>query len=143
MEDTKIIRPIDWSTRVVFVLLSFAIVAGALGTNSAYAVYDVPPARRITWNAGLDPVGGIPNYTNVTCTGLDPTGGADNTSKIQACINNAADGTAVFIPAGTYRISADLIMKSNIALRGAKAKDSGAFVPDADGSKTEMNVMGS
>src|SRR2546428_4661075 len=88
MEDTNIMRPIDWNTRVVFVLFSFAIVSGALGTNSAYAVYDVPPARRITWNAGLDPVGGIPNYTNVTCTGLDPTGVADNTSKIQACINN-------------------------------------------------------
>ena len=142
MEDTNIMRPIDWSTRVVFVLFSFAIVSGALGTNSAYAVYDVPPARRITWNAGLDPVGGIPNYTNVTCTGLDPTGGADNTSKIQACINNAADGTAVFIPAGTYRISADLIMKSNIALRGAKATASGPFLPNADASMTTLNLTG-
>src|SRR3989441_5165502 len=140
MEDTNIMRPIDWNTRVVFVLFSFAIVSGALGTNSAYAVYDVPPARRITWNAGLDPVGGIPNYTNVTCTGLDPTGVADNTSKIQTCINNAASGTAVFIPAGTYKISADLIMKSNIALRGVKATGSGPFLPNADASMTTLNM---
>src|SRR5256712_9680477 len=142
MEDTNIMRPIDWSTRVGFVLLSLAIVSGALGTNSAYAVYDVPPARRITWNAGLDPVGRIPNYTNVTCTGLDPTGAVDNTSKIQTCINNAASGTAVFIPAGTYKISADLIMKSNIALRGAKATASGPFLPNADASMTTLNLTG-
>src|SRR3989449_11121543 len=142
MEDTNIMRPIDWSTRVVFVLFSFAIVSGALGTNSAYAVYDAPPGRRITWNAGLDPVGGIPNYTNVTCTGLDPTGVADNTSKIQTCINNAASGTAVFIPAGTYKISADLNMKSNIALRGAKATASGPFLPNADASMTTLNMTG-
>src|SRR2546426_6292276 len=140
MEDTNIMRPIDWSTRVVFVLFSFAIVSGALGTNSAYAVYDAPPGRRITWNAGLDPVGGIPNYTNVTCTGLDPTGVADNTSKIQTCINSAASGTAVFIPAGTYKISADLNMKSNIALRGAKATASGPFLPSADASMTTLNM---
>src|SRR5207249_11108117 len=99
MEDTNIMRPIDWSTRVVFVLFSFAIVSGALGTNSSYAVYDVPPARRTTWYAGLDPAGGMPNYTNVTCTGLDPTGGSDNTSKSNASINNVTDGTAEFIPA--------------------------------------------
>src|SRR5213594_1962075 len=142
MEDTNIMRPIDWSTRVVFVLFSFAIVSGALGTNSAYAVYDVPPGRRITWNAGLDPVGGIPNYMNVTCTGLEPTGVADNTSRIQTCINNAASGTAVFIPAGTYKISADLNMKSNIALRGAKATASGPFLPNADASMTTLNLTG-
>src|SRR2546428_13913497 len=115
MEDTNIMRPIDWNTRVVFVLFSFAIVSGALGTNSAYAVYDAPPGRRITWNAGLDPVGGIPNYTNVTCTGLDPTGVADNTSKIKTCINKAASGKAVYIPEGTYMNSADPNITSKFA----------------------------
>ena len=85
----EILKPmIRQQSKLRFVLFSLALVTGVMGTTDAYAVYDAPPGRRITWNAGLDPVGGIPNYTNVTCTGLDPTGGADNTSKIQACINN-------------------------------------------------------
>src|SRR3989475_8497018 len=127
-------------SKLCFVLFSLALMTGVMGVTDSYAVYDVPPGRRITWNAGLDPVGGIPNYTNVTCTGLDPTGVADNTSKIQTCINSAASGTAVFIPAGTYKISADLNMKSNIALRGAKATASGPFLPNADASMTTLNM---
>src|SRR2546426_4850845 len=127
-------------SKLCFVLFSLALTTGVMGTTDSYAVYDVPPDRRITWRAGLDPVGGIPNYTNVTCTGLDPTGVVDNTSKIQTCINNAASGTAVFIPAATYKISADLIMKSNIALRGAKATASGPFLPNADASMTTLNL---
>src|SRR5256712_4315855 len=129
-------------SKLCIVLFSVALMTGVMGVTDSYAVYDVPPGRRITWNAGLDPVGGIPNYTNVTCTGLDPTGGADNTSRIQTCINNAAAGTAVFIPAGTYKISADLIMKSNIALRGAQATASGPFLPNADASMTTLNLTG-
>lgn len=129
-------------SKLCFVLFSLALMTGVMGTTDSYAVYDVPPQRRITWNAGLDPVGGIPNYTNVTCTGLDPTGVADNTSRIQTCINNAASGTAVFIPAGRYKISADLNMKSNIALRGAKATASGPFLPSADASMTTLNMTG-
>ena len=129
-------------SKLCIVLFSVALMTGVMGVTDSYAVYDVPPGRRITWNAGLDPVGGIPNYTNVTCTGLDPTGVADNTSKIQTCINSAASGTAVFIPAGTYKISADLNMKSNIALRGAKATASGPFLPNADASMTTLNMTG-
>src|SRR3989454_4390823 len=167
MEDTNIMRGANRSTRSLrpsireevmylfeilksmimrrsklgFVLFSLALMTGVTGTTDSYA-YDVPPGRRITWNAGLDPVGGIPNYTNVTCTGLDPTGVADNTRRIQTCINNAASGTVVFIPAGTYKISADLNMKSNIALRGAKATASGPFLPNADASMTTLNLTG-
>src|SRR2546422_712503 len=129
-------------SKLCIVLFSVALMTGVMGVTDSYAVYDVPPGRRITWSAGLDPVGGIPNYTNVTCTGLDPTGVADNTSKIQTCINSAASRTAVFIPAGTYKISADLNMKSNIALRGAKATASGPFLPNADASMTTLNLTG-
>src|SRR2546426_3953827 len=137
----EILKPmIRQQSKLGFVLFSLALMTGVTGTTDAYAVYDVPPGRRITWNAGLDPVGGIPNYTNVTCTGLDPTGVADNTSTIQTCINNAASETAVFIPAGTYNVSADLNMKSNIALRGAKATASGPFLPSADASMTTLNM---
>src|SRR5256712_13746409 len=168
MEDINIMRGADWKTRSLrprireeviclfeilkpmirqqsklrFGLFSLALMTGVMGTTDSYAGYDVPPDRRITWRAGLDPVGGIPNYTNVTCTGLDPTGVADNTSRIQTCINNAASGTAVFIPAGTYKISADLNMKSNIALRGAQATASGPFLPNADASMTTLNMTG-
>ena len=84
-----------------------------------WAVYDVDATRRITWSAGLDPVGGIPTYTSVTCSGLDPTGNTNNATQINSCITAASSGTAVYVPAGTYLIQSDINMKSNVALRGA------------------------
>ena len=141
MEDINIMRRAYWSIRLVLVLFSFAIMSGALGTNRAYAIYDVPSDRRITWSAGLDSSGGIPNYTSVTCTGLDPSGTIDNTAQIQTCITIAAAGTAVFIPAGTYRVDGTITMKSNVVLRGAKAAVA-PWLPAADGSATTLNMNG-
>jgi hypothetical protein len=88
---------------------------------TAAPVFDVPSDRRITWSAGLDPVGGIPNYTDVICPISNNSGTEDVTAEIQHCIDIAKSNTAVFIPAGKYLIGGTINMRSNVALRGAKA----------------------
>ena len=105
------------------------------------AVWDIPAGRRIAWlPAGLDVVGGIPNYPNATCSGLDPTGAANNASQINACIQAAATGTAVFIPAGTYRVDGTINMKSGVVLRGAGAGR--PWMPAASAGTTTLNMNG-
>jgi hypothetical protein len=94
----------------------------------SFAVYDLPnndsdcPAncRRITWSAGSDIWNGgtLPKYNSVTCTGL-VTGTADQTAKINTCITNAANDTAVYIPSGTYAVNGSIKLKSRVVLRGA------------------------
>src|SRR5439155_15106866 len=71
----------------------------------------------------------------------DPTGGTDNTSRINACISGAAANTAVFLAAGVYRVDGSITMKSNVALRGAKAAVS-PWLPAADGTATTLNMAG-
>lgn len=102
------------------VLFAFFIVC-LIYANSAYAaVIDsdrLPPTGKWT-HAGIP--GGIPssNYTNVICTA--PTSPTDATSVIQACINAASDYTAVYLPAGTYRLNSGLSWSGKkIVLRGA------------------------
>jgi len=112
-----------------FVVLTF--VGGALAGQRllAQTPYDLPndnagcPAncRQIPWKAGSDLWNGgtLPNYTSVTCTGLAGNGTTNDGPAIQACVNNATAGTAVFIPAGTYLVSSTIRLKSNTVLRGA------------------------
>jgi len=101
-------------------------------------MWDLPADRRTAWfPAGLDTVGGIPNYPSVTCSGLDSSGATDNTSRINTCITNAAAGTAVFIPAGNYLVSGTINMKSNVALRGAKPA-SAPWLPSAQSAATTI-----
>jgi hypothetical protein len=87
--------------------------------------------RKVEWGrAGVWKEGqrGIPSYpvgitVNTTNTShqyyCDPTGATDCRSKLQAALNACPAGQAVFLPAGTYRISSTLTMPSNVALRGA------------------------
>ena len=77
--------------------------------------------RVIPWQAGSDLWNGgvLPNYAQVTCTGLAGNGTTNDGPAIQTCINNAASGTAVFIPAGKYLVNSTVALKSNVALRGA------------------------
>jgi hypothetical protein len=121
-------------------LRSGLLIVLALAFASSTWADDLPADRRINWfPAGLDTVGGIPTYPSVTCTGLDPTGATDSTSQIQACIDNAAANTAVFIPAGTYRITFSLNMKASIALRGARPVVS-PWLPQANSAMTTLNM---
>jgi len=77
--------------------------------------------RAIPWQAGSDLWNGgtLPVYPSVTCTGLAGNGTTNDGPAIQACINNAAANTAVYVPAGTYAINSTVMLKSNVVLRGA------------------------
>jgi hypothetical protein len=124
--------------RALFILGACScILAGPRETSGAYVL---PSDRRITWSAGLDPVGGIPNDPSVICNGLDPTGATNNTSQINACISAAAARDAVYIPAGTYRVDGNIIMKSNVGLRGAGAGP--PWLPNSSPGTTTLNMNG-
>jgi len=78
--------------------------------------------RLLTWKAGSDLWNGgvLPNYKSVTCSGLAGNGTTNDGPVIQACINNASSGTAVYLPGGkTYLVNSTVQLKSNVVLRGA------------------------
>jgi len=54
-----------------------------------------------------------------TWFGADPAGAADSTTAIQNALNAAGTGGVVYLPAGTYKLTAALTMTSGVTLRGA------------------------
>src|SRR5689334_3702815 len=129
-----------------FILLGWAGIISicTFSVRSALADLTIPSNRLMTWagGMGLDAVGGIPSYPSVTCAGLHPDNSTDDTAKINSCISAAAANSAVLIPAGSYKVSGDILMKSRVVLRGAGAAP--PFLPGAqDGSiTTVLNMTG-
>lgn len=79
--------------------------------------------------------------------GADPTGVSDSTSSIQAAVNAAPSGGAVYFPSGTYKITAAINVQKTLRLHGATSNgsvidnttnDVNAFVivEDSAGSRT-------
>lgn len=64
---------------------------------------------------------------NVLDFGADPTGVADSTTAIQAAINQAGIGGNTYLPAGTYFVSATLLLPSNATLMGAGVNSTKIF----------------
>ena len=123
----------------------FWLLILALGFPSlSWAVYDLPSNRKITWSAGLDPIGGIlsASWTQKTCTGLHNDGSVNDTTAINNCISTASSNTVVYIPAGVYRVDGNINMKSNVVLKGAKAAVS-PWLPTADATATTLDMNGS
>jgi hypothetical protein len=136
------------------ILWTFAVltlIGGALAGQHLFAqsAYDLPnndaacPAncRQVPWKAGSDQWNGgtLPTYTPATCSPLVGDGTTDDGPKIQSCINAAAAGTAVYIPAGVYYVNTSLSMKSNVVLRGAKPSSS-PYLPNADAAATTFKL---
>lgn len=93
-----------------------------LTPQMAAAVFGLPSDRNISWLPGIP--GGINSsqYTttiNVKNYGATGNGSTDDTSAIQNAINAAGDYTVVYLPAGTYRTTAPIRLKSKMILRGA------------------------
>jgi chitodextrinase len=81
----------------------------------------IPPDRRIIWNPGIP--GGIPDYPmaiNVKNSPYNAIGDgiADDLNAIQSAIDACPKGSAVFLPAGKYRITNQLRITKGIVLRG-------------------------
>ena len=84
----------------------------------------IPSARRITWEGNVGISGDIPNRTTIFASVKDSpynaagNGTTDDTSAIQNAINACPPGQVVHIPAGTYKISSKIRIKSGITVRG-------------------------
>jgi hypothetical protein len=81
----------------------------------------IPEARRIDWKPGIP--GGVPKYPQFASVkdsnfGAKGDGIADDTAAIQKAIDDCPAGKAVFLPAGTYRLTATLNIIKGVALRG-------------------------
>jgi hypothetical protein len=59
----------------------------------------------------------------LTGTGIDPTGVADSTAAIQAKIDAVPSGKALFIPAGTYKISDNIVISKHINIVGESSME--------------------
>ncbi|MBP1661557.1 MAG: Dockerin type 1 [Candidatus Aminicenantes bacterium] len=82
----------------------------------------LPESRRIDWKPGIS--GGIPNYpvgVNVRNAPYNAKGDGvtDDTAAIKQAIAGCPNGSAVYLPAGTYRLTSQLdILFKSIVLRG-------------------------
>lgn len=126
-------RPLSRAARAVAVAGGFAAAcaspardrgpsAPADGGTSAPAdggIYTLPPDRATTWKPGIP--GGIPARTSV-CASVDATaygnGARDATAAIQAALDGCPEGQVVSLSAGTFAISATLVVAKGIVLRG-------------------------
>jgi hypothetical protein len=83
----------------------------------------IPTGRTANWTqAGV--AGGIPFYAvfaNVKSAPYNAVGNgvADDTTAIRNALNACPEGQAVYLPAGTYKISSDLQTDKGIVIRGA------------------------
>ncbi|OGW57558.1 MAG: hypothetical protein A3D21_02530 [Nitrospirae bacterium RIFCSPHIGHO2_02_FULL_42_12] len=77
--------------------------------------------RRINWSPGV--VGGIPTYpatrNAIADDGAVGNGVADDTAKIQLCLNSVSVNEACYLPAGTYKTTAEIHIPEGVVLRGA------------------------
>jgi hypothetical protein len=108
--------------------------AGGGGTFDPSAPGLIPASRRITWQAGIP--GGIPARSTIFANVTQPPynaqadGIADDTSAIQNALNACPADQVVYMPAGTYKITSTIHLKSNVTLRGS-------------GNATKLKWMGS
>lgn len=83
-------------------------------------IHDLPADRRAAWGrAGLG--GAPPAYTqvvNALAYGARGDGVTDDTTAIQRAIDAAPSGAVVRLPAGVYKLTKPLYLKSHMILRG-------------------------
>ena len=123
-------------------LLSWLLIIGLCYPALSWAFYDIPSGRRIAWNAGLDPVGGIPSagWTVTTPLGLHQDGSQNDAGIINKAIATSSPNTVIYLPAGTYLVSSNITMKSNVVLRGAGAEY--PWLPKASPGSTVLVTAG-
>lgn len=103
-----------------------------IGSNVVYATgVSSAPVRSVPSSASSGP-----NWFNVKDYGADGNGTTDDTASIQAAINaaNGVGGGVVYLPAGTYKLTAAVTLHNRITLRG-----DGDFVTNIVQSNTTAN----
>jgi len=103
-----------------FIFLGIAIILLIFSSQNVMSNENIiPDSTRIDWNPGLPD--GIPNYPvsiNVKDFGAVGDGEVDDLQSFKDAIEATTSGTALFIPSGTYKISATLEIEKAIVLRG-------------------------
>ena len=111
------------------IIIALAIVSTILPNNdfkpvgvAQAAMYNLPSERSINLSPGI--LGGIPeNYTlcaNVKNPPYNAVGddSSDDTAAFQNALAVCSSGTYVYVPAGTYRITAGLTIPNGVLLKG-------------------------
>jgi len=94
-------------------LIAFALAPAAAHAQQAWSGI-LDPSRAVDWtNAGF----AVPTFTTV-CTTLSP---GVTSAQINSAISACPNGQVVSLNAGIYSLSGDIVMKSNVVLRGAGA----------------------
>ncbi len=105
-------------TKIIFLMAFFGFLVFA-NVSSAQII---PANRRVTWQGNVGVPGDIPNRT-VICTTIDAAtygnGITDAANAIQTALNNCPANKVVYLPPGTYMISSNINVPSNVVLRGA------------------------
>lgn len=122
------------------------VVGLGLALNPPSVTAEIIPAdRRIDWAPGVS--GGIPSYPVAVNVKDAPyraagNGRTDDTAAIRSAIAACPAGSAVYLPAGTYRISDTLSIGTSIVLRGA-GMDQTRIVLDTGTAKKVITISGS
>src|SRR2546426_5017891 len=96
--------------------------------RGAVAALTGPVSREIGWTGGRQDLAsllGSPDVFNVRVFGAMGNGTADDTAAIQKAIDAARDagGGLVFIPAGTYRVTSTVVLRSPVSgIGGGRAR---------------------
>lgn len=80
-------------------------------------------------------------YINVKQYGAVGNGTTDDTAAIQAALNAAVSGSAVFFPQGVYIVSSTLTFPGNIAIIGCGDSDSGTIIRVKTGTALTTPVL--
>jgi hypothetical protein len=100
------------------VLIGVSVLITYTALVAQIPIDPLPPDRRITWQPGV--VGGIPTVpvaVNVRAAPFNAVG--DDTAAFRSAINAVTSSGAVWIPAGSYRLTGKLTIGRSIVLRGA------------------------
>lgn len=111
------------STSGTLTLVSQAVILQYQLANGIWYVLtdDLPLSQLDARYAAAGIAGSSVDWINVTKSPYtaDHTGGVDATSTIQAALTAAPVGGTVYVPAGTYKTSAPIIIPPTITLQGA------------------------
>jgi len=123
MKDKRIYRDKGLHTRFLLVLVFLFTIT--ISTSAVVRAAIIPPDRRVTWQGNVGVLGDIPHRIT-TCANVKNApynavgdGIADDTSAITSAITACPTGQVVYIPAGVYKISSSITLKSGITVRGA------------------------
>ena len=85
-----------------------------------FHVHDLAPTSRARWaRAGrAGPFPAFTNIVNVKNHGAKGNGTADDTAAFTAALGQAPSGSVVYVPAGSYKLTQPIYLKSHVVLRG-------------------------